>query len=61
MSAYQLHLTQPQEISQEEQEKLRENLADEVSACTKVQKAYRNKAEQFMAENDIWSLADITY
>lgn len=61
MSAYQLYLTQPQEIFQEEHEKLRKNLADEVSACTKVQKAYRNKAEQLMAENDIWCLTDITY
>lgn len=61
MSAYQLHLLQPQEISEDERQRLKKQLSDEISACIEIQKAHRNKAEQFMGENNIWSLTDITY
>lgn len=61
MSAYQLHLTRPQEISEDERQRLKKQLSDEISACIEIQKAHRNKAEQFMGENNIWSLTDITY
>lgn len=61
MSAYRLQLVQTQEEFKEEYERLKKQLADEISDCTEVRVSYRNKAEQFMAENAIWSLADITY
>lgn len=61
MSAYRLQLVQPQEESKEDYERLKKELAAEIADCTEVREAYRNKAKQFMEDNAIWSLMDITY
>lgn len=61
MSVYPLWQAESPELSDEEIQRKREQLALEVDACCEVQGSYRNKVKKFLEMQEIWHISEIDY
>lgn len=61
MSVYPLWQAEVPELSAEEIQRKREQLAEEIDVCCEVRGPYRNKAKKFLETQGIWHISEIDY
>lgn len=61
MAVYPLWQAEAPEESDEEIQRKREQLAEEIDACCEVRGQYRNKVKKFLETQEIWHISEIDY
>ena len=61
MAVYPLWQADVPELSDEEIQRKREQLAEEIDACCEVRGPYRNKVKKFLETQEIWHISEIDY
>lgn len=61
MPAYRLQPKERKEVLLQDQKELREQLGREMDSCMEIKSTHRNKAKKFLADMEVWHIADIDY